>query len=163
MPVDLKLKKMPSFHSWNKIPSDFHSCLFCAITSKMEETIGSHVAWTEAFQWSVTSHKKSNKTVFIVWISLKMTICKLRICFILKVTCSFMSVGTLAVYSLLCDVFFTVWEHVAWERHGLSNVATVTKGVGFLRMANCMEKSNPHTLQNIFFLFYKKTILKRRK
>ncbi len=47
---------------------------------------------------------------------------------------------TLSVSSLLCDVFFTAWEHgVLWERHCLSGIATVTKEDGSLRMVNCVE------------------------
>ncbi len=38
------------------MPSDVHSCLFRAITSKEEEMIGSCAAWTEALQRSVTTH-----------------------------------------------------------------------------------------------------------
>ncbi len=77
------------------------------------------------------------------------TIWKLRLCFIPKVTCSVLSVGALSVSSLLHDVFFTAWC-VAWERHGLSDVATVTKRAGgggglfgehqyFVRECKCFE------------------------
>ncbi len=38
---------------------------------------------------------------------------KLGLCFIQKVTCSVLSVSTLAVSSLLCNVFFTVWRERA--------------------------------------------------
>ncbi len=65
---------------------------------------------------------------------------KRRPCFIPQVTCSVLSVGVLSVSSLLCDVFFTVWEHMC-SVHGLSDIATVTKEGVFLRMVNCVIKS----------------------
>ncbi len=51
-------------HGWNKIHFDGHTYLFHA-TSKEEEMIGSHAAWTEALHQSVTTHDtlKSHKTV----------------------------------------------------------------------------------------------------
>ncbi len=54
----LKLEKwcvLTSFHSWNKINYNVHSCLFRAL-SKYEKMICSHAAWTEALQRSVTTH-----------------------------------------------------------------------------------------------------------
>ncbi len=42
--VDLNLVCIDIFRGGNKIPSDVHSCLFHAITSKEEEMIGSHAA-----------------------------------------------------------------------------------------------------------------------
>ncbi len=63
--------------------------------------------WAATVIWHDTL--KSNKTVFIVWISLKNDrIWKLRLCFIPKVTCSVLSVGTLCplcsvVNHLLCE------------------------------------------------------------
>ncbi len=70
--VDLNLKNcvLTSFCSWKKIPSDVHSCLFHAITSKEEERIDSCAAWTEALQWSIRGYWRATKQ-FIVWISLK--------------------------------------------------------------------------------------------
>ncbi len=52
---------LTSFRGWNKIHSDDRSCLFHAITSKEEEMIGSHAAWTEALQRSVTTHERATK------------------------------------------------------------------------------------------------------
>ncbi len=57
-----------SFRSWNKIPSDVHSGLFRAITSKEEEMNGSRSAWTAAICHSIL---KSHKIIFLVWISFK--------------------------------------------------------------------------------------------
>ncbi len=37
-----------------------------------------------------------------------------RLCFIPEVSCSVLSVGVLSVSSLLCNVFFTTWEHDVW-------------------------------------------------
>ncbi len=48
---------------------------------------------------------------------------KRSICFILDVTCSVLSIGTLSVSSLTCDVFLSAWEHDA----------TVTRGAGLCK------------------------------
>ncbi len=49
---------------------------------------------------------------------------KLRLCFIQKITCSVLSVSTLAVSSLLCKAFFTVWHErtMACREHSNSNL-----------------------------------------
>ncbi len=52
--VDLNLKNVYWPH-WNKILSDVNSCLFHAITSEVEEMIGSRATWTEVLQWYVTT------------------------------------------------------------------------------------------------------------
>ncbi len=51
--VDLNSKNSV-FRGLNKILSDVYSCSYRAL-SKYEKTIGSRV-WTEAIQWSVTTH-----------------------------------------------------------------------------------------------------------
>ncbi len=58
----LKLEKwcvLMSFHSWNKIPSDAHSCLFHALTSKEKEI--SSRAWTEELEWSDMTYWRATK------------------------------------------------------------------------------------------------------
>ncbi len=91
---------LTSFCGWNKIPSDVHSCLFHAITSKEEEMIGSHAAWTEALLRSI---KEPQNSIYCFYFLQNDQIWKLRLCFIPKVICSLL---------------------------GLSDVATVTKGAG---------------------------------
>ncbi len=61
--VDFNLKN-GVFRGWNKIISDVYSCSFRALR-KYEKTIGSRVWCHDTL--------KSDKTVFIVWISLKIT------------------------------------------------------------------------------------------
>ncbi len=112
--------------------SDVHSHLFRAVSKYKEKDD----LFTCCLNWgaTVTCHDtlKSYKTLFIVWISFFLLL-KGRPCFIPEVTCSVFSVGVLSVFSLFPDVFFTVWEH---ERHGLLNIATVTKEDGFSRRVN---------------------------
>ncbi len=77
---------------------------------------------------------KSHKTVFIVWICYKKsTIWKRRLCFISEVACSVLSVSELSRCIFHCGKTWCV----AWERHGLSDIATVTKGGMSLWRVNC--------------------------
>ncbi len=126
MYLNLKNGVLTSFRGWNKICSDVHPCLFHAITSK-EEMIGSRAAWTVA---TAICHDtlKSHKTVFIVWISYKMTkadtlfhtksnllclVCRCVVSLLIALRCIFHCVRTWCV---------------VWEWHGLSDIATVDKG-----------------------------------
>ncbi len=70
--VDLNLQN--GVPGWNKTLSDVYSCSFRAL-SKYEKTIGSRV-WTEAIQWSVTTHWRATKLYLLFefllkWLNLK--------------------------------------------------------------------------------------------
>ncbi len=56
--VELNLKNGVYWHlsAVETDTSDFHSGLVCAMTSKEEEMIALHAAWTEVLQLSVTTH-----------------------------------------------------------------------------------------------------------
>ncbi len=56
--VELNLKNGVYWHlsTVETDTSDFHSGLVCAMTSKEEEMIALHAAWTEVLQLSVTTH-----------------------------------------------------------------------------------------------------------
>ncbi len=89
--------------------------------------------FTCCLKWSAICHDtiKSPKSVFIVWVSLKIDkIWMLTLCFIPNITCSVLSVGALSVSSLISDVFSTEWEHVwresAWlVGHSNSNTSCI--------------------------------------
>ncbi len=105
--VDLNLKN-GCIDVYPRLKLDIFWCSFCAITSKVEEMIGSRATWTEALQRSV---KEPQNGIYCLNFLPNFKIWKLTLCFIPKVTCSVLSVGELSVSSLLRNVFFTVWEH----------------------------------------------------
>ncbi len=85
----------------------FMFILLCNWKRGREDQFTCHLNWGD----KAICHDslKSHKTVFIVWISLKKNdnIWKLRLCFIPKVTCFILSIGTLSVCSFFSNVFFT--------------------------------------------------------
>ncbi len=123
-----------SFHGWNKIRSDVHSCLFRAV-SKYKKRWSVHKLLEVRCYSDPSRHIKElqNSIYCLNFFKKNDKNWKLRPCFLSEVTCSVLSVGMLSVFSLLRNVFFTVWEH---ERHGLLDIATVTKEDGFSRRVN---------------------------
>ncbi len=106
----LKTVCIDIFPRLKKIPSDVHSCLCCTITSRgRDDRFTCHLNWGATAICHITL--KSHKRVFIVsnFYKMKKNVIQ-RHNFIPKVTCSVLYVGTLSVFSLLSDVFFT-WEH----------------------------------------------------
>ncbi len=117
--VDLSLKNgvFTSFCSWNKIPSDVHSCLFHAITSNIKRW-SVHVTLELRRYSDLSQHiKEPHNGIYCLnfFFFLKTN---LKACFIAEVTRSVLSVGALSVFCLLPNVFFTVWEHGVWSERG---------------------------------------------
>ncbi len=98
--IDLNLKH-GVFRGGNKTLSDVYSCSFRAL-SVYVKTIGSR---RDVWDNTVICHDtlKSHKTIFIVWISFKIT----------QFKSWDISVVTYSVFSAI--VFFTAWEHVLCE------------------------------------------------
>ncbi len=127
------------FRGWNKTLSDIYSCSFHAL-SKYEKTISSRV-WTEAIQWSVTTHWRATKRYLLFefllkWLSLKAespeTLFHIKsnlLCVLCRCVVSFL-------FAMWC-IFHCVRRCVVWEQHCMSGITTVTKGGRGLRMVNC--------------------------
>ncbi len=123
-----------SFCGWYKIPPDVHSSLFCALTSKEEDKIGSRAAWTEALQRSVTTHSRATKPYLLFEFLKKYKNWKLRLfhatsnlnCFVCRHIVSFL-------FAPRCTFHCVRTWCAVWECHGLSDIATVMKGAGLCK------------------------------
>ncbi len=99
---------------WNKIRSEVYSCLFRAL-STYEKMIASRVLLELRCYSDLSQHiKEPQNSIYCLNFFKNDKIWKLRVlrpCFIPEAACSVFSVSVLSVSSLLCDVFFTAWEH----------------------------------------------------
>ncbi len=122
--MNLNLKNSV-FRGWNESLSGVYSWSFRAL-SAYEKTIGLCV-WTEAIQWSVTTHWRATKGYSFKGI---------LIFFISEVTCSVFSDGVVSFLFALRCIFHGLRMCVLWERYCLSVTATATKGGRVLQTLN---------------------------
>ncbi len=121
--VDLNLKN-GAYWSLSAVEQDTSLCsfMFLKLTSKEEEMIGWRAAWTEERYSNLPRHlKEPQNGINCLNFLKKMTIWKLRLCFIPKVTCSVLVSWSVVSFLLLrrC-IFHCVEKHDVWRESGMA-------------------------------------------